>query len=296
MTAEKRPAPAGNAAARTDGKSSDIDDNLLKTIVFSNDEILTIHQDLPREVRYVADLRRWIMTNGALLLNFSHLMNPTNSPLSAAALYREIAHTGIVSESVVATYLREILALGYTEEMPHLDRRTRAYRMTDFAKRMFGLYLDAHLRGLDRLDGGDRHRTATQRPEVLTRMHPLFARAMLGDQAFFRPPASLSPFLTATAGILILHEVTKDSPTVPAQSTELVPVRFDSADKMSKRYGTSRGHVFRLLSKAKANGDYEIDGRTSCVSARLLRDYRRWQTTKLMHIESAYRGALATCG
>ncbi|MFT9049634.1 hypothetical protein [Gluconobacter cerinus] len=260
-------------------------------LTFCNETLLSIHQQLPREVRYVADMRRWIMTHGALKLNFAHQLDSRSPALTASNLYREVVHTGAVSPNTVTNYLKEIEHLGYIEAQPRGDRRLRAYRMSAFSERMFYHYLTVHLNGLDILDGHKRSDAAQSDPKILTHMHPVFASLMLKDAAYYHPPASIAPLVHSTVGISVLNEMTRKADSEYYDEKEKVSVSLDSANAMAQRYGTSRGNIARLLAKVRAAGDYGQSDKGHWVSKQLLQEYYRWQAGKLANISAAYAHA-----
>lgn len=259
----------------------------LECLAFCNHQLLTLHRQMPREVRYVADLRRWVMTHGALALHFSHQIDPGSPALSPSSLFREIAHTGIASPNTVASFLKELHARGYIALLSESDRRVRAYRMTEFSEKMFYIYLQISLQGLDLMDAAGRAESAKANPHILTYMHPLFARRMLQDPMYYAPPDSIAPLVNTTIGISILNEMTR------AQKEDIsgegrIYIHLGSASAMAKHYGVSRGNVARLLAKVQASGNYGHDTRGTWVSEQLLRDHHHLQALKMSHSSLAY--------
>ncbi|WP_146806859.1 hypothetical protein [Acetobacter cibinongensis] len=257
---------------------------------FCNQKLLEIHRKMPREVRYVADLRRWVMTHGALALHFSHQVDPTQPVLSATNLFREIEHIGIASPNTVTSYLKEIHARGYIIALPQADQRVRAYRMTEFSEKMFYLYLQISLQGLDLIDGAGRAERVNSDPRILTYMHPIFARRMLRDPLYYAPPPSIAPLVNTTIGISVLNEMTRAQ---KEKSTDdgRVYIHLGSASAMAKHYGVSRGNIARLLSKVQNAGHYGQNASGTWVSAQLLRDHHILQGLKMAHSAAAYREA-----
>lgn len=242
---------------------------------------------MPREVRYVADLRRWVMTHGALALNFSHKINPNLPPLTATNLFREVEHTGIASPNTVTSYLKEIHARGYITAQPKADRRVRAYAMTEFSEKMFYLYLQISLQGLDLIDGAGRADIASADPRILTHMHPIFARHMLNDPIYYAPPTSIAALVNTTIGISVLNEMTRAQKETQS-NVDRVYVDLGSASSMAKHYGVSRGNVARLLSTVENTGHYGQDDRGTWVSTQLLQDHYILQALKMSHSASAF--------
>ena len=89
----------------------------------------------------------WVMTHGALALNFSHKINLDLPPLTATNLFRAVEHTGITSPNTVTSYLKEIHARGYITLLLKADWRVRAYAMTEFSEKIFYLIFRSAYRG-----------------------------------------------------------------------------------------------------------------------------------------------------
>lgn len=263
----------------------------LECLAFCNQKLLALHREMPREVRYVADLRRWVMTHGSLALHFSHQIDPSLPALSASSLFREIAHTGAASPNTVTSFLQELHARGYISALPGQDRRVRAYRMTEFSEKMFYLYLQISLQGLDLIDDAGRAEAAKSDPRILTYMHPLFARRMLQDPSYYAPPASIAPLVSTTIGISILNEMTRAQKEDVPEEDGRIYIHLGSASAMAKYYGVSRGNVARLLAKVQASGHYGQTSQGTWVSRHLLRDYHLLQALKMTHSAAAFKDA-----
>lgn len=257
-------------------------------LAFSNQALLDIHKQMQREVRYVADMRRWVLTHGALMLNFAHQIDPTTPPLTATNLYREVSITGMASPNTVTSFLKELEALGYIEALPGPNRRNRAYRMSPFSERMFYIYLGINLGGLDLIDGAGRSDATRADPTILTHMHPIFARLMMIDHAYHTPPTSLTPLINTTIGISVLNEMTRGIGSLSQEHDERIPISIDSASAMAQRYGTSRANVARLLTKVQSAGDFGKDKDGFWISRTLLHDYHCWQALKFAHTSTAF--------
>ncbi|CAI9122249.1 hypothetical protein [Brytella acorum] len=261
-------------------------------LTFCNQALLNIHRQMPREVRYVADVRRWLLTHAALQLHFKRQTDPSSPLLNAANVYRLVEHSGMASPNTVTSYLKEIENFGYIEAIPHDDHRVRAYRMSDFSEKMFHVYLGVNLQALDQMDGAGRKEFIDSTPKILNYMHPVFAQFMLNDEFLYSPPESISLLTSTTTGISILNEMTRSIESLTEKDVDRINIFIDSANAMALRYGTSRANVARLLKKIHNAGDFGKADQGHWISARLLRDYHRWQARKFAHASRAYVAAL----
>lgn len=260
----------------------------MKCLAFCNQALLSIHKQMPREVRYVADVRRWFLTHAALLLHFQRRVDPSAPPLTATNLYDLVEDSSMVSRNTVTSYLKEIQNFGYIEAIPSQDGRVRAYQMSAFSEQMFHVYLSVNLQALDQIDGAGRSEVTRTTPEILNHMHPIFANLMLRDTFLSAPPQSIAQLVSTTVGISVLNEMTQSVTASPAGSMERIEIALDSASAMAQRYGVSRGNVARLLKKVEAENDFGKTGKKSWISARLVRDYHQWQARKFAHVSASY--------
>lgn len=260
----------------------------LTCLTFCNQALLNIHKQMPREVRYVADVRRWVLTHGALLLHFRRRVDLSAPPLTVTNLYDLLKHSSMVSPNTVTNYLKEIQNFGYIEAIPNPDGRVRAYQMSAFSEQMFHVYLSVNLGALDQIDGAGRSEVVRTTPEILNYMHPVFAQLMLQDTFLSAPPQSIEPLVTTTVGISILNEMTRSVTVSPVGADERIEVAFDSANAMAQRYGVSRGNVSRLLKKVETANNFGKTEQGSWISGRLVHDYHRWQACKFAHVSTAY--------
>lgn len=262
--------------------------HFMKCLAFCNQALLSIHKQMPREVRYVADVRRWVLTHAALLLHFQRRVDPSAPPLTATNLYGLIEDSSMVSPNTVTNYLKEVQNFGYIEAIPSQDGRVRAYQMSAFSEQMFHVYLSVNLQALDQIDGAGRSEVTRVTPEILNHMHPIFARLMLQDAFLRAPPQSIVQLVSTTVGMSVLNEMTKSVTESPAGDIERIEIVLDSANAMAQRYGVSRGNIARLLKKIETENDFGKTGRKSWISARLVRDYHQWQARKFAHVSYAY--------
>ncbi len=260
----------------------------LTCLAYCNQALLDIHKQMPREVRYVADVRRWMLTHAALLLHFRRRVDPSAPPLTATNLCHLLKDSSMVSTNTVTNYLKEIQNFGYIEAIPNHDGRVRAYQMSAFSEQMFHVYLSVNLGALDQIDGAGRSEVVRETPAILNHMHPVFAQLMLEDTFLSAPPQSIEPLVNTTVGISILNEMTRSVTASPVGGDERIAVGFDSANAMAQRYGVSRGNVARLLKKVEMANNFGKTEQGSWISGRLVQDYHIWQACKFAHVSSAY--------
>ncbi len=260
-------------------------------------ELLETHLALPREVHYVADLQRWLLSQMTVALHFENRLDPTAPPISPMNLIRAMQGAGIASRNTVYTFLQEMRRYGFVVPMPGDDRRQRFSQATEKSERLIRRYFDIHLRALDVVDGGQRYAISCRDPGILSQAQPCFARLLLAQDDWHRPPHSIAKFVRSDSGSSVLHDLIKGVPALSADMTSPIAVGKVSPNALSQRYRISKTHTARLFGLAREAGLVGWDrssNRGECwVSPELVQAYRRWQAVKLAAVSQAFREACA---
>lgn len=263
-------------------------------------ELLETHATLPREVHYVADLRRWLLSQATIAIHFEHLLDSNALPVSPARLQQALGANGIASRNTIGTFLSEMHRYEFITPLESRDKRRREYRATMKSEALIGHYFDIHLRSLDAIDNGRRHSTFHQHPEILPSAQSGFARRLCENAEWHHPAPSIARFVRSDSGSSVLHDLVSRAPKTNALSDSAIWVGRLSPSDFSRQYRISRMHVSRLFGEARAdgflgwaNGSHRGDGWVSPV---LVRDYRHWQALKLEAISHAFQQACLKAG
>ena len=255
-------------------------------------ELLEAHLEIPREVHFVGDLRRLMLSQVTMGLHFEHLRDPASSPISPNNLAGRFHTSGIASRNTIHAFLMQMRKYRFVVPLETADRRQRAVQATEMSEQLIRRYFDIHLRALDAIDNGGRHALSLRYPKLLNFAQPRFAQLLLEQAGWYKPPQSIIKFVNTDSGISVLHDLV---PSLPADQTSPVWVGKVSAVAMSTRYKLSRTHTARLFGsarEAKLIGWKNESNRGDCwVSPTLVRDYRNWQAIKLAAVSEAFRYA-----
>lgn len=258
-------------------------------------ELLETHLALPREVHYVADLQRWMLSHLTMALHFEHQHDKATLPISPGNLVRAIGDTAIASRNTIHAFLMEMKRYRFIEPMKSADGRQRAARATEMSEQLIRRYFDIHLRALDMIDGGERFARSVADPYLLYRAQPRFAQLILAQRDWHKPPTSIAKFVRSDSGSSVLHDLVKNVPSPPPGRTAEVWIGPVSPNAFSTRYRISRTHTARLFAQAREAGLIgwaKPSNRGDCwVSTALVRDYRYWQALKLAAVSRGFAEA-----
>ncbi|WP_322895369.1 MULTISPECIES: hypothetical protein [unclassified Yoonia] len=270
----------------------------LKAISQEAQDILTTHSKIPNEVRFVADMRRWVLIHMAIAIHFEHKCDPQKPRLSPKTLYQSIQSTGIASRNTVHAFLQALTRVQLTELPPSEKIRHHAPKISRKTERLIGLYFDIHLRALDTLDGCQRSLYLRQNQSMLSRLQPTFARGVCLSPQWFDPPEDIRCFSYSASGSSILHELLLAAGSEPPDRNGRIWIDPIATPGFAQRYQVSTAHVSRMLMKAndrEAIGWSRPGRRGDCwISERLRKSYLRWQAEKLSTLSVAFREASKT--
>lgn len=259
-------------------------------------DLLAAHQKIPREVRYLADIQKWMLSQATISLHFAHLLDPERPPLSPGALLELLRGTQVASRNTILSFLQEMRQYGLVAPLPDADRRRRNLSATPHAEAVFAIWFETHLRALDLFDGGQRVNLLQRRPDLLARAQPLMTARLLHDPAWTLPPQAVALFTRTASGSNILHHLASRAPWEGA--SQWVAIGSVTAQAIAGQYLISQSHTARLLSRAAEAGLLRWHGtghaRRCEISQDLVRQYRLWQAVKFAALSAAVSTAAAT--
>jgi hypothetical protein len=262
--------------------------------------LLETHLAQPREVRFVADLQRWLLSQIVIAMHFEHRLDPASPAISHSNVVRRLAATGIASRNTIHTFLMEMRRYQIIAPLQSPDRRQQTMQATETTEHLIRRYFDIHLRALDVIDHGQRYIWSCQHPELLQHAHPRFARCLLADPAWHQPPAIIVNFVRSDSGSSILHDLISGVVEQPADMISHIWIGKVSPSMFAKRYGISRTHIARLFREAREAGHLgwaKDSNRGDCwVSPKLVWAYRFWQAAKFAAVSQAFHEACLEIG
>lgn len=263
-------------------------------------DLLETHKELPREVYYVSDLRRWLLSQLTAAMHFEHRGDPAQPPISPGNLVSALAGTGIASRNTIHGFLLEMHRYRFVVPLAGEDRRQHRAEATAMSEQLIRRYFDIHLKALDIIDNGSRHALSCRHPHLLAEAHPRFVRLILARPDWYRSPKAISKFVCSDSGTSILHELVAGAPVSLASSQNPIWIGKVSPTALSQRYRISKTHVARLLAEARDAGLIgfrNVTNRGDCwIAPELVAIYRHWQGIKLAAVSQAFHEACATLG
>ncbi|OJF92564.1 hypothetical protein [Pararhizobium antarcticum] len=255
-------------------------------------ELLAMHDVSPRVVRYVASMQKWLITQVIVALHFERQQNEACPPLTVGLLIDFFAEQALFSRNTLAAHVAEMRAYGLLVQRESKDKRVRPLQLSVHGEALIGRWLESHLTALDRLDGGHRSSRLASDERQLRCIHPLAVRRLVLDPDWSRPPASIDMFVRTESGSNILHELICKLPAELRDIDHPVCIGPLHASEISTRHTLSRGHVQRVIARAKSEGllIWSLAGNRGdlLVSHTLLQDYVRWQSIKFKAIAVAF--------
>ncbi len=266
-------------------------------LALSAQELLQTHASLPREVHYVADLRRWLLSQATIAIHFEHQLNPALAPISPSRVQQALHGAGIASRNTIGTFLSELHRYAFIAPIGSQDGRRREYRATERSEALIRHYFNIHLRSLDLIDGGGRHVIACAHPDLLPSAQSRFAKKLCEHVLWHHPAQSIARFVRSDSGSGVLHDLVSSAPETNRLANAPIWVGPVSPAEFSRKYRISRMHVARLFAEARAAGLMgwaRESNRGDCwISPILVHDYRHWQALKLAAVSQAFRDAYA---
>lgn len=264
-------------------------------LTLSAQELLQTHANLPREVHYVADLRRWLLSQATIAIHFEHQRNPDLPPISPSRVQHALRGARIASRNTIGTFLSELHRYAFIAPIGSPDKRRREYRATERSEALIRHYFNIHLRSLDRIDGGQRDAISNRYPDLLRSAQPDFAKRLCENAQWHHPAQSIARFVRSDSGSSVLHDLVSAAPGTHLLSDAPIWVGAVSPTEFSRKYRISRMHVARLFGEARSAGLMgwaKDSNRGDCwISPVLVHDYRHWQALKLAAISQAFQDA-----
>jgi hypothetical protein len=254
-------------------------------------ELTRIHDETPRVVHYVSDLRRWLITQIALSLYFDQQTGADPGGLTASRLLKLEPLKRYASRNTVSAHLLQMRRFNIFTVEAQGDMRTRPLIPVEEALRLIRIWLDEHLAALDNLDGGDRLAFSRANPSLLQHAQPRIARTLLADPAWADPPESIAIFTLSGMGSNLLHDLISRV-SLPRNDAGRLPIGPLRPRSLVARYGVSRSQVIRLLARAQSVSDIGWAdppyGGEAWISKRLFDSYLYWQAVKLAAVSRAF--------
>ncbi|QRM56987.1 hypothetical protein F3Y30_18045 [Sinorhizobium sp. BG8] len=261
--------------------------------------LLDIYRENPRLTAIFGSQQRWLMAHGGFGLHCDHDPADPASGLYASRFISLMVRKNVASRNTAAAFINEMLAYRFIRPMD-LNRASKPRHLepTETTSEAMASWIAVHLALLDDFDGESRHEALRRSPDLLWRLQPAIAFALIDSAIIRHPGPTFDLFTWASAGGLLMDRLFA-SIVVPGEDTDQ-PDRFSagslSFSEISGSYMISRTHVKRLFSAAAELGSVGWSGPTGnsvvWLSRSFLNEYQLFQAEKYAIIDRALAAAL----
>ncbi|MGR6432561.1 hypothetical protein ACU5AY_16755 [Rhizobium sp. PAMB 3174] len=254
--------------------------------------LIAIHRETPKLARLKASHRKWLMTQSLFTLC---LERNEADPLSGLTISRFIdiaTSIGAVSRNTAESFIKEMLTYKFLEKIPNdRDRRFQILTITDVSYDAMESWFNGHMKGLDRLDGGDRFAACTNEPRIFRLSQPRAAERLVNNPVWRHPADSIGAFLHSDLGGMVLHELMSHI-TDFRHEQDRVCVAQISITHIARTYMVSVSNVKRMFKRAEDAGHLtwgdESRKKTLWLSRSFIDDYLGWQAEKFAALDEAF--------
>ena len=271
------------------------DDRFFGAVLICANEMLAIYKESPRIASIFAAQQRWLMAHAGFALHYG-LPGEDKKGLYSGRFVDFIVSNKIASRNTAAAFLQEMLVYRFLRPSTgQADRRTRLVEPTETAEQHFLKWLVTHLFILDNLDGGKRAEKVTAEPNLIAKIQPLIALAILETNPVRDPGATYNLFNWANSGGLVMdYLMSRLPPFDPAQ--ERVSIGPVSLGELRTKFMISNTHLKRLLTQAGEMGSVGWDEPPRkgdlWLSRGLILEYRNDQAAKFAVVDAAAEAVL----
>lgn len=257
-----------------------------------SNHLLGINTETPRLASIFACQDRWLMAHVGMALHFENARGPGREDLNAANFTRHVRLHQVTSRNTASAFLNEMINYGIITQRQHAsDRRKRVMEPAPKTIEALGAWILLHLSTLDALDGGQRCAWYLASPEeILARLQPLIAAALLRDATIRKPHPAFAHFMWMTSGFLVTERLFVSIVDADAEGDRLQTSLTSVAD-LTAGLNISRSHSARKVGEAEEQGFVGWNGAKGrspmWVSADFVAGFLDVQAAKLAIIDHA---------
>lgn len=254
--------------------------------------LIAIHRETPKLARLKASHRKWLMTQSLFTLC---LERNEDDPLSGLTISRFIdvaTSIGAVSRNTAESFIKEMLTYKFLEKIPNdRDKRFQILTITDISYDAMESWFNGHMKGLDRLDGGNRFAVCANDPRIFRMSQPRAADRLVNNPVWRHPADSIGAFLHSDLGGMVLHELMSHI-TDFRTADDRIRVAQISITQIARTYMVSASNVKRMFKRAEDAGHLtwgdESRKKTLWLSRGFIEDYLGWQAEKFAALDEAF--------
>lgn len=246
----------------------------------------------PRPTSVFATQQRWLMAHAAFGLYF----RSPHSRIVPSDFLNLVEQHKVASRNTADAFIKEMVQYGLARPAAAEDKRTRPIVPSDESLQQIAGWLMLHLGSLDGLDGGMRMQMLHANADILPRVQPMIADALLTTPSIREPVHTFALFTWLNGGGIVMDRIMTSIPEIDP-AADRIPTGISSVDALIGGLVLSRSHLVRKLREAEALGSLgwtgRVDRSTIWVSQTFWREYATAQAVKLAIVDQAFAAALA---
>jgi len=260
--------------------------------------LIEIFERTPRLAAVFATQQRWLMGHVGLALHFRRDPHDRHTALTLARFIKVIRENAVASRNTAEAFIKEMLHYNIAEYLSTSeDGRAHPVQPTASTIKTFTGWVLAHLRTLDRIDGGSRLATFLDHPEMLAKLQPLVADGLLSSVPVREPRQTFSLFIWLNNGGIVMDWLMSGIDPENA-GLERIPTSVVSIGEFAGWLKLSRTHLARKLRDAEELGSIGWEGQRGhslmWVSKGFYQEYMAVQAAKLAIVDAAFEACFPT--
>ncbi|SFO10414.1 hypothetical protein SAMN03159463_01120 [Mesorhizobium sp. NFR06] len=259
--------------------------------------LIHIYQTSPRLAAVFATQQRWLLGHVGLALHFRRDPNDRRTEMTIARFIDVVRRNSVASRNTAEAFVKEMLHYNIAEYISVSgDGRAHPLRVTQATIETFIGWIHAHLKTLDRIDGGSRLTSFLDRPEMLSTLQPLIADGLLTCADVREPRQTFSLFIWLNNGGIAMDWLMSGIDPEDAH-LDRIPTSVISISEFARWLKLSRTHLARKLHDAEALGSIGWVGQRGhsvmWVSRQFFDEYMAVQASKLAVVDEAFEASMS---
>jgi hypothetical protein len=263
------------------------------------------HQQLaPRAASIFTTQQKWLLAHLASYLYLQAAGTDQGSRLTLQNYVRSAVEFRVASRNTARDFFLELVKYNFSASEIHFREvltstvtELSAHPTQETLVNLMGWY-QIHLRGLDMLDGQDRHASFSKDAlRYMTIMEPLVAHGFLTCPDIREPGEAYALFSFVDEGGLLMDRFISGIVPGADLAAERIPTNILSITELAQGLNLSRVHAARILNRAEgigAIGWSKGRGRSQMwISRGFHADYVYFQALKMAIIDAAFRAVPA---
>ncbi|TPN82602.1 hypothetical protein FJ987_28255 [Mesorhizobium sp. CU2] len=260
--------------------------------------LIHIYETSPRLAAVFATQQRWLLGHVGLAMHFRRDPNDRRTEMTVARFIEIVRRNSVASRNTAEAFVKEMLHYNIAEYLSTRgDGRAHPMRVTATTIETFTGWIHAHLKTLDRIDGGSRLATFLERPEMLPTLQPLIADGLLSSEPVREPQKTFSLFIWLNNGGIVMDWLMSGIDPEDAH-LDRIPTSVISVGEFAHWLKLSRTHLARKLHDAEALGSIGWVGQRGhsvmWVSRAFFDEYMAVQAAKLAIVDQAFEACMST--